>query len=112
MAAGILYMMLAMFALAVLVIMLMPPPPLSWALLVSVPEMLFLVTTLASLTLVSVAMALVFFRRKPQAYLNGRPLQVIVLALPLLALSWNWIASLFWILPVFFALRAASSTKT
>ena len=107
--AGILYLMLAAFALAVLIIMLMPP--LSWALLVSVPEMLFLLVTLASLTLLSVAMALVFLRRTPQVYLRGRPLKVLVLALPILALSWNWVASVFWLLPVLFAWRAAGSTQ-
>jgi len=109
--AGILYLLLAAFALAVLIIMLMPPPPVSWALLVSVPEMLFLLVTLASLTLLSVAMALVFLRRRPQVYLRGRTLRVLVLALPILALSWNWVASVFWLLPVLFAWRAAGATQ-
>ena len=59
--AGILYLMLAGFALAVLVIMLLPPPPLSWALLVSEPNALFLVVTISCLTLVSIAVAWIFF---------------------------------------------------
>jgi len=110
--AGILYLILAAFALAVLIIMLLPPPPLSWALLVSVPEMLFLVVTLSSLTLVSVAMALIFLRQKPQVYLRGGALKALVLALPILALSWGPVASAFWLLPVVFAWRAVNATRS
>ena len=111
-AAGILYIMLAVLALGGFIIMVTPPPDLSWDLLVSVPEMLFLLIILASLGLLSVTMALVFLLRRPQGYLRGRPLQVLVLALPVLALSWNWAASIFWLLPVVYAWRAASSTQT
>jgi hypothetical protein len=110
--AGVLYLILAGFALAVLMILLLTPPPKSWEILVSVPEALFLLVTLASLALGSVAMALIFFRRRPQVYLRGRVLKALVLALPILALSWAPAASVFWLLPVFFAWRAANALQS
>lgn len=111
MAAGILYLILAGFALAVLMILLLTPPRKSWDILVSVPEALFLLITLASLALGSVATALIFFRRRPQVHLRGRVLKALVLALPILALSWGPVASVFWLLPVFFAWRGANALQ-
>ena len=104
--------MLALFAVAILIIMLLPPPPVSWTLLVSVPEMLFLLVTLASLAAVSLGVALVFLRRGRQAYLRGPALKILVLALPVLALSWNLVAPLFWLLPAFFAWRAVNAAQS
>ena len=110
--AGIIYLMLATFALAVITILVLPPPPFSWDVLVSVPKMLFLLVTLASLTLISAAMALLFFRGEPKGFLRGRKLQALILVLPILALSWGPEAFVYWLLPVFFAWRAAGATQT
>ena len=111
MAAGILYLMLAAFALAVLALFLPPSRSLSWSLLASTPEALVLAVTLVVLALISVALGSVFLWRRPRTSVEVRAVRTAAVALPIIALGWNVLAPLFWLLPLVFAWRAAGEAR-
>ena len=109
--AGVLYLMLAAFALAVLGLLLSPPPPFSWSLLVSTPDALVLSVTLVSLALISRALATILLWWRPKTSLGVRTLKITALALPIIAFGWNVLAPLFWLVPLAFTWRVAGEAK-
>jgi hypothetical protein len=109
--AGILYLILGGFALAALALFV--PWPFSWEVLSSVPDAKVLAAVLSGLGVASVALALVFLtRRHPISKLPNWPSLTVGVALPLLALGWNYLAPLFWILPLIFVWRASKVSGT
>jgi hypothetical protein len=109
--AGVLYLMLGGFALAALGLLL--PSPFSWDALSAVPGAKAFFIVLSCLGVVSIGLALIFLvRRDPTAKLPHLPLIVVGVALPVLALGWNFLAPLFWIPPLFFVWRASKVSQT
>jgi hypothetical protein len=109
--AGVLYLMLGGFAFAALGLLL--PWPFSWDALSAVPGAKAFVIVLSCLGVVSIGLALIFLvRRHPTAKLPLLPLIVAGVALPVVALGWNFLAPLFWIPPLFFVWRASKISQT
>jgi hypothetical protein len=104
--AAALYALLALLALGALLLFLMPPPQVSWSLITSTPGLALLVGTVSSLGIVSAALAAALLR--PMKF-SATALRTLALALPAVALGWNVLAPLFWLVPVFFVWRATAT---
>ena len=108
---AVLYVMLGGFAFAVLGLLV--PWPFSWAVLSAVPGAKAFLIVLSCLGLGSIGLALFFLvRRHPTGKLPRLPLMAAGVALPVLALGWNFLAPLFWIPPLFFVWRASKVSQT
>jgi len=99
-------LVLGAFASIVLAMFLMPPPTPSWSLLTSVPGVPLLIAVVASLGVISLCMSALFFWPRSRLKALDRSLKIVAYALPVLALGWNLLAPVFWLLPVFFVWRA------
>jgi hypothetical protein len=99
-AATTIYSLLAVLAFGVLAVLLVPPPTPSWSLIASTPDAALLMGSLLALGLVSAALAFVLWRRVQLPVIAVRAL---MLSLPVVAIGWNVVAPLFWVLPIFFA---------
>src|SRR5882724_2961577 len=101
--AAILYASLGLLALGVLAILLAPPPSPSWSLITSTPGAVLTMGTLLSLGVVSAALAALLWSGVRIPLLA---LRILALSLPVAAVGWNFIAPLFWVVPLFFVWRA------
>src|SRR5262245_62169914 len=105
--AAAIYGLLALLAFGVLGILLTPPPPLSASLVATTPGLGALIGTLLTLGAISAALAVVLWRRVRVPTVT---LRILMLSLPVLAVGWNFVVPLFWVVPVFFAWRSQGGT--
>jgi hypothetical protein len=100
-ARATLYALLAIFALGVLAILLLPPP--SLATITETPGAALTMGALLSLAIASAALAAVLWRAIPFPTVA---LRILALSLPVVAVAWNFVAAMFWVAPLFLVWRA------
>ena len=105
--AATLYAMLTVLAVGGLFILLSPLSGMSWSTIVAVQGAMMLVTILASLGVLSFALAIVLLRQRSLPHRVGVLLQAIAGALPILAFGWNVMAAVIWLVPLLFIWRAS-----
>ena len=101
-AAATIYGLLAILAFGVFAVLVVVPPRPSWSLIAATPGAALLTGSLLTLGLVSAAVAFFLWRRIQVPVIA---LRALMLSLPILAIGWNVVAALFWVLPIFFAWR-------
>ncbi len=103
--AAVLYALLSVLALGVLAILFLPPPSLS--LIAQTPGAALTLGTLLSLGLVSAALGALLWRA---AQLPVLALRILALSLPVVAIGWNLVAPVLWMVPLLFVWRASVAT--
>jgi len=104
--AAILYALLGLLALGALAILLVPAPR-SWSVIVSTPGAALTMGVLLSLGVVSAVLAFVLWRA---GRLPVVALRILALSLPVVAVGWNFVAPLFWVVPLLFVWRADAAS--
>ena len=109
--AAALYLLLTVLALGALGLLVTPLSSTSWAALTSIPGSKALVIVLATLGLLSLVVACVLVIKRASLIPLRWPVKTIATALPIVAFGWNFIAPIFWLLPLLFIWRSPRGSQ-